>query len=104
MNELAVVDKGAVCRRLKALVLDSVSSPITKRVYNLGLDECLAWDSQEPRPSLGTFHFTDISWTNVPKDCHSRYPQPPKGSNWRRPYPAMPFTITGLERRNRRSD
>jgi len=31
MNELAVVDKGADWRRLKALVLDSVSSPITKR-------------------------------------------------------------------------
>ena len=30
-------------RRLKALVLDSVSSPITRRVYNLGLDEFIAW-------------------------------------------------------------
>jgi hypothetical protein len=29
MNELAVVDKGADWRRLKALVLDSVSPPIT---------------------------------------------------------------------------
>jgi len=38
MNELAVADKGADWHRLKALVLDSVSSPITKRVYNLGLD------------------------------------------------------------------
>ena len=42
MNELAVVDKGVDWRRLKALVLDSVSSPITKRVYNLGLDEFFA--------------------------------------------------------------
>jgi hypothetical protein len=49
MNELAVVDKGADWRRLKALVLDSVSSPITKRVYNLGLDD---WYGQEPRPGL----------------------------------------------------
>ena len=49
MNELAVVDKGADWRRLKALVLDSVSSPITKRVYNLGLDEFFAWYGQEPR-------------------------------------------------------
>jgi hypothetical protein len=32
MNEIAVVDKGADWRRLKSLVLDSVSSPITKRV------------------------------------------------------------------------
>jgi site-specific recombinase XerD len=30
-------------------VLDSVSSPITKRVYNLGLDEFFAWFSLEPR-------------------------------------------------------
>jgi site-specific recombinase XerD len=30
-------------------VLDSVSSPITKRVYNLGLDEFIAWYGQEPR-------------------------------------------------------
>jgi hypothetical protein len=39
MKEIAVVDKGSDWRRLKSLVLDSVSSPITKRVYNLGLDE-----------------------------------------------------------------
>jgi hypothetical protein len=39
MNELAVVDKPADWRRLKSVVLDSVSSPITKRVDNLGLDE-----------------------------------------------------------------
>jgi hypothetical protein len=43
MNELAVVDQGADWRRLKALVLDSVSSPITKRVYNLGLAERLSF-------------------------------------------------------------
>jgi integrase len=52
MNELAVVDKSADWRRLKALVLDSVSSPITKRVYNLGLDEFFAWYGQEPRPGF----------------------------------------------------
>ena len=33
-------------------MLDSVSSPITKRVYNLGLDEFFAWYSQEPRPGF----------------------------------------------------
>jgi len=49
MNDLAVVDRSAEWRRLKALVLDSVSSPITKRVYNLGLDEFFAWYAQEPR-------------------------------------------------------
>src|SRR6516225_2690533 len=52
MNELAVVDKGADWRRLKVLVLDSVSSPITKRVYNLGLDEFFARYGQEPRPGF----------------------------------------------------
>src|SRR5580658_3376694 len=49
MNNLTVVDRSAEWRRLKALVLDSVSSPITKRVYNLGLDEFFKWYEQEPR-------------------------------------------------------
>src|SRR5206468_7892872 len=35
--------------RLKPLVLDSVSSPITRRVYNMCLDEFFAWYEQEPR-------------------------------------------------------
>jgi hypothetical protein len=34
------------------LVLDSVSSAITKRVYNLGLDEFFAWYELEPRPGF----------------------------------------------------
>src|ERR1035441_9521586 len=49
MNEIALANKAADWHRLKALVLDSVSSPITKRVYNLGLDEFFAWFSAEPR-------------------------------------------------------
>src|SRR5450432_2605354 len=49
MSDLVVADRAADWRRLKALVLDSVSSPITKRVYNLGLDEFFAWYAQEPR-------------------------------------------------------
>ncbi|MGA8025788.1 MAG: tyrosine-type recombinase/integrase [Bryobacteraceae bacterium] len=49
MNDLVVADRAAEWRRLKALVLDSVSSPITKRVYNLGLDEFIDWYMQEPR-------------------------------------------------------
>jgi site-specific recombinase XerD len=52
MNDLVVADYAADWRRLKALVLDSVSSPITKRVYNLGLDEFFAWYSLEPRAGL----------------------------------------------------
>ena len=34
MNELTLAGRAAEWRRLKALVLDSVSSPITRRVYN----------------------------------------------------------------------
>jgi site-specific recombinase XerD len=49
MNDLVVVDRTAEWDRLKALVLDSVSSPITKRVYNLGLDEFINWFLREPR-------------------------------------------------------
>jgi hypothetical protein len=43
MNELVLANRVADWRRLKMLVLDSVSSPITKRVYNLGLDEFFEW-------------------------------------------------------------
>jgi hypothetical protein len=52
MTDLIVVPKATDWRKLKALVLDSVSSPITKRVYNLGLDEFFAWYAQEPRPGF----------------------------------------------------
>ena len=33
-------------------MLDSVSSPITRRVYNLGLDEFFEWYGREPRPGF----------------------------------------------------
>jgi site-specific recombinase XerC len=39
-------------QRLKALVLDSVSSPITRRVYNMALDEFMAWFKLAPRPGF----------------------------------------------------
>ena len=52
MNELALVEKSAGWQRLKPLVLDSVSSPITRRVYNMALDEFFAWYDQEPRPGF----------------------------------------------------
>jgi site-specific recombinase XerC len=52
MNEIAIADRAADWRRLKALVLDSVSSPITKRVYHLGLNEFFAWYGQEARPGF----------------------------------------------------
>jgi hypothetical protein len=52
MNEVVLANRAADWRRLKMLVLDSVSSPITKRVYNLGLDEFFEWFGREPRPGF----------------------------------------------------
>src|SRR5882762_7584675 len=52
MNDLIVVEKLAEWQRLKTLVLDSVSSPITRRVYNMALDEFIAWYRQAPRPGF----------------------------------------------------
>ena len=63
MSDLVVANRMADWRRLKALVLDSVSSPITKRVYNLGLDEFIEWYGQEPRP--GFTKATVNAWCGV---------------------------------------
>src|SRR5450755_1123966 len=52
MTDLIVVPQVAHWQRLKRLVLDSVSSPITRRVYNLGLDEFFEWYGREPRPGF----------------------------------------------------
>jgi site-specific recombinase XerC len=52
MNELTPANQAANWHRLKPLVLDSVSSPIMRRVYNLGLDEFIAWYGEEPRPGF----------------------------------------------------
>jgi site-specific recombinase XerD len=52
MNAMIVAPRTTDWHRLKSLVLDSVSSPITKRVYNLGLDEFFEWFGQEPRPGF----------------------------------------------------
>src|SRR5579872_2633376 len=49
MTDLIAVPQPNPFHKLKALVLDRVSSPITKRVYNLGLDEFFAWYGEEPR-------------------------------------------------------
>jgi len=61
MNALVVADRTSEWRRLKALVLDSVSSPITRRVYNLGLDEFIVWFTKEPRPA-GFTKATVTAW------------------------------------------
>ncbi len=58
MNDLISVEKIAQWQKLKKLVLDSVSSPITKRVYNMALDEFMGSGSSRrrgpasPRPPL----------------------------------------------------
>ena len=52
MHDLIAVEKIAQWQKLKALVLDSVSSPITKRVYSMALDEFLGWFQQAPRPGF----------------------------------------------------
>ncbi len=52
MTDLVRVNQGTEWFRLKSLVLDSVSSPITKRVYNMALDEFFGWYAQEPRPGF----------------------------------------------------
>ena len=55
MNELIAVEKipmGAI----KALVLDSVSSPITKCVYNRALNEFMEWFQQAPRAGFHQDH------------------------------------------------
>ena len=52
MTDLIVVPQPNQWQKLKALVLDSVPSPITKRVYNLGLDEFFEWFGREPRPGF----------------------------------------------------
>src|SRR5450432_2481058 len=52
MTDLIVVPQTNQWHKLKALVLDSVSSPITRRVYNLGLDEFFEWYGREPRPGF----------------------------------------------------
>ena len=66
MTDLTVVPQATQWKRLKALVLDSVSSPITRRVYNLGLDEFIAWYALA----------VTWDWTLIdcdPKECRSAW-------------------------------
>src|ERR1700722_9543075 len=49
MTDLIVVPQANQWQKLKALVLDSVFSSITRLVYNLGLDEFFEWFGREPR-------------------------------------------------------
>ena len=50
MTDLIAIQKIAGWEKLKTLVLNSVSSPITKRVYNMALDDKTRYDpSLSPR-------------------------------------------------------
>ena len=70
MTDLIVVPQTNQWQKLKALVLDSVSSPITRRVYNLGLDEFFEWFGQEPRP--GFTKATVSAWRVAPGGYRSK--------------------------------
>lgn len=52
MNELIAVEQIAQWQKLKGMVLDSVSSPITKRMYNMALNQFMDWFQQAPRPGF----------------------------------------------------
>ena len=79
MNALVPAGRATDWRKLKALVLDSVSSPITRRVYNLALDQFFDWYGQQPRP--GFTKATVAAWrvgleaagsAPFPSTCESR--------------------------------
>jgi hypothetical protein len=59
MNELIAIEKIAQWEKLKQLVLDSVSSPITKRVYNMR-HEMLAHSGQRKNDILS--HSPTLPW------------------------------------------
>src|SRR6266702_1754811 len=52
MTDLIAVERVTQWQKLKTLVLDSASSPIKKRVYNMALDEVMQWFQQAPRPGF----------------------------------------------------
>jgi hypothetical protein len=50
MDEFVAIERIAQWEKLKALVLDSVSSPITKRLYNMALNEFMSLVSASAAP------------------------------------------------------
>ena len=60
MTELVVAARRHEWDRLKALVLDGVSSPHTRRLYNLALDEFVNWYRYQP--TAGFNKATVSSW------------------------------------------
>ena len=53
MNDLIAVKRLAEWQRMKALVLDSVSSPITRRVYGANISSFTIWltRARDTRPT-----------------------------------------------------
>jgi hypothetical protein len=93
MTDLIVVPQTNQWHKLKTLVLDSVSSPITRRVYNLGLDEFFAWYSLEPRPG---FTKATVSAWRVALEAHGL-------RDWRRLSPTRRFAAIAWELYNPRT-
>ena len=71
MTDLIAVERIAQWQKLKTLVLDGVSSPITKRVYNMALDEFMGWFQQPPRP--GFTKATVSALAGIPRRPPSRF-------------------------------
>jgi hypothetical protein len=85
MKDLIAVQKIVGWEKLKALVLDSVSSPITKRVYNMALEEFLAWVPagaaarlhQGYRERVASGSTSLIGWLPPGHSPHQTDPPPP---------------------------
>ena len=70
MTDLIAIQKIAGWEKLKTLVLDSVSSPITKRVYNMALNEFMEWFQQTPRS--GFTKATVSAWPGIVGGAQAR--------------------------------
>ena len=57
MTHAIVANEADPWQRLKQMVLDSVSAPITRRVCKMALEEFFAWSKREPRPG---FDLTEV--------------------------------------------
>ena len=69
MPDLIAVEKIAQWQKLKALVLDSVSSTITKRVYNMALEEFYAWVSVGAAAGLHQGHRERVAGITTYQAC-----------------------------------
>jgi hypothetical protein len=78
MNEMVLANRAADWRRLKMLVLDSVSSPMTKRVYNLGLDEFFPVVRQGTAARLYEGYCERLARAPPERRRQAKLPAPPK--------------------------